>query len=147
MFLTEALAAGEATTILDRSALSAATVRPTGRRDAKRTADVLGNPAPGDLALPAGHLTAHRIQVSAQARHSLHRNQVLGRAGPVKLTVRQLPDQVPGRELSDGLLHLGGPDVVAAGGGAGPGPPPAPPRGDPGGRLPADPPPRAPSPS
>src|SRR6266700_5823888 len=49
----------------------------------------------------------------------------VGRARPLELPVRKLPDQVPGGQLPDRLLDLRRPDVVAAGERAWPGQPPA----------------------
>ena len=51
----------------------------------------------------------------AQPGHALQLDQVLGRAGPVQLAVREPPDQVPADQLRDGVLDLGRADVIAAG--------------------------------
>src|SRR5579872_103080 len=62
----------------------------------------------------AADLAAHGVQLGAEPAHALERDQVLGGARPVELTVGQPADQRPAGELTDGRVDLGHAHVVPA---------------------------------
>ena len=69
----------------------------------------------------AGNDAAHRVEPGAKPAHTLNRDPVVSRAGPVELTVGQPPDQRTAGQFGDRGVDLGQADAIPAGQCAAPG--------------------------